>query len=182
MILANSHIDIEPINNLYTLMKKIIEKCNDELETRAIVENFFTKIMIVAIWSYIENDIVKFFNEIILQSQCKGKIIESLLRSLVERKVYQLFDAKAKNINRFLNCLGVNREKIESRLDNYVNGEREFIYFFSMRNAIVHENLITFPINDSFQEVFEKFKVAIDFWSQLKKVIIDTYIEEECEA
>ena len=149
----------------YLINEKQITFANDYQENQR-------KMMLLSCASYFESKLKDIILLFLATEGC------SLTKCFIEKKAlnrqyHTLFDWSKKNANAFFSLFGEdfkdfmsNEIKKDEKLEQSI---KDFLELGSLRNALVHDNFITYSLNLSVEDVRRKFLSAEEF---LNKIII----------
>ncbi len=96
-----------------------------------------------------------------------------------------MFDWKGKNLNQFFGLFGTDaKNRLSEALvaDDMVEAAKSFIYLGSQRNLLVHENFAGYSLETTFDEVFERYQIAMQLVDWLKRKLVEEATREELET
>ncbi|WP_421329647.1 HEPN domain-containing protein [Aeromonas veronii] len=137
----------------------------------------FSKIIVLSTASYFESKITELIKEQLNPSNCEitGAFIYN--KGLV-RQYHSLFDWDAQNANKFFSLFGMDFkchiEKLVANDPTLKSSIQSFLFIGSLRNKLVHQNYVTFQVDTTTEEVFNKFKLANEnFVEKLPEIMSD---------
>lgn len=148
---------------------------NNEISLKLDADRGFTKVLILACASYFEDRIVQIISEYSSVITNSNKLILSFIRNKgLERQYHTLFDWNENNANKFFAYFGDElKTKHKTDLknsDNLMSCEKDFMFLGRTRNILVHSNFASASIEETYEEIYEKFKNAIKFIEYIENI------------
>lgn len=144
--------------------------------------NSSSKHLLMASASYFERLVC---DTIIHHCQSKAPsdtVVNFIQKQALDRKYHTLFDWRANNVNQFFRLFGTGFSNwISNNIQDEISeGIKEFIYIGSMRNQLVHNNYATFNIDDTYNDIWNKFQKALRFveWLPEQFTLYDNEVNE----
>jgi hypothetical protein len=136
-------------------------------------KNHFTKVLVLTIASYFETEIIKIIVDYANKS-CQNKKIPELVSNKINSREYsKLFDWSAGNVNKFLALFGkkFKDQAVEEvkELTSVQEGIKSFLELAEKRNEMVHANFGSFSLSDTPEEIYNKYKKAMEFIEYFEK-------------
>ena len=158
-------------------------KLKGEISYQSDVEDHFRKTLLLSTASYFEANLkeilIDFFQERTNRSEILVRFIQN---KAIERQYHTFFSWQEKNANAFFGLFGdgfkgfmKTEVKGDSKLDESI---KAFLKLGDSRNALVHENFATFPLESSAEEIYELYKQA-SFFIETLPVKLREYAERE---
>lgn len=155
---------------------------NGELTLKIDADRRFAKILILASASYFEERIISAistYSDTVLSNN--EKIMALLKIKAFDRQYHTLFDWKENNANKFFSFFGDSVKKTHKddikRDDALKTYEQSFMTLGRMRNVLVHSNFAIFPIDETYEEIYELFHFALKFVSYIETI----FSIEQCQ-
>lgn len=139
-----------------------------EISLKADADKRFTKILILACASYFEDRVVTIVEDFSRSVSGGNEAIQTFVRKKgLDRQYHTLFDWSMRNANRFFSYFG---ERSKDKHKNDIKDiellstwEADYMYLGRTRNVLVHTNFAIANVDDTYVEVYERFKSAISF-------------------
>jgi len=149
-----------------------------QLSFRADVDNNFKKVLLLAVASYLEQQVTEILTDFSSQasSNC-DPLVNFVQNKAIKRQYHTYFDWESKNVNSFLGLFGDTFKTqclSEISADGNLNdGIRAFLEIGSQRNYLVHENYAAYYLEKTADEVFELYKKSQGFIEYLKRKLME---------
>lgn len=147
---------------------------NNQVSFEMYINDTYKKTLLLSAASYFEsiitNAIHNYAREVTKQND---EIVSFIDNKAINRQFHTYFDWDKNNANQFFKLFGDGfKEKARKQIkaNQLEEAERVFIAIGHERNCLVHQNFIEHPINDTFEEIYEKYQtgcVFIEFIVQL---------------
>ena len=141
---------------------------NKEPSLRSEADNNFKKVLVIAIASYFEQQIVDLLNQFIETKISDERLISFSKFKGINRQYYTYFDFDDdKNVNRFFSIFGNEFKKqavrdVKSNL-NLEQSIKAFLEIGLTRNRLIHQNFATLFLEKTSIEIYELYKSALVF-------------------
>ena len=168
------------INNLYDQSERLTKFLDEHEEPslRIFVDEHLAKILVLAAASRFE----KCMTEAVLELAKRCLTADHPLVALIEQKgvkrqYHQWFDWEASNANRFFGLFGKNFSEYAKRTMMDDEGLRKSMHRFlelgSYRNRLVHQDYVTFPMTNDFEEAYRLYDDASKFVEWFQRAACD---------
>jgi hypothetical protein len=147
----------------YNLLKYL--EMQKEVSFQQDMDNKLKKVLLVSAASFFETSITEllmnFFN---VKAGNNPEIVAFLKNKAISRQYHSYFDWEKSNINKFLGLFGEEFKKQavkdikEQELDQSV---KAFLTLGNLRNQLVHQNMATFYIEQTREEIYFLYKEAL---------------------
>ncbi|MEY8213474.1 MAG: HEPN domain-containing protein [Colwellia sp.] len=149
-----------------TLSKYLAEQ--GEISLKVDADRRFTKVLILACASYFEDEIIKRIESYVRYVTCDNETVVSLLKKkALSRQYHTLFDWDRKNANRFFSFFGDESKDRHSKdlkeVGDLTTQEANFMFLGSLRNTLVHTNFAIASIDETYEEIYQKYLSAHKF-------------------
>jgi hypothetical protein len=139
-----------------------------EISLKVDADKRFTKVLVLACASYFEDEIIKTIESYVRTVTCDNETVVSLLKKkAIARQYHTLFDWDRKNANRFFSFFGDESKdkhaKEVKESEDLAKHEAEFMSLGSLRNILVHTNFAIASIEETYEEIYEKYLSAHNF-------------------
>jgi len=148
---------------------------NNEISFKSNADIVFTKVLILSCASYFEDRIITLISNYCCHITNDNKRISSFIKIKgLDRQYHTLFDWKENNANKFFTHFGdelktTHKTDIKNSEDLKCF-EQDFMFLGRSRNTLVHSNFASFSIEETYEEVYEKFKNALKFVEYLESI------------
>lgn len=157
------------IASLHDECSEMISFCrsNKQVSFEMYINDIYKKSLLLSAASYFEATITKSIHDYInAKSRQSPEIVAFVDNKAIKRQYHTFFNWDGNNANQFFGLFGEDfkrraREEIQSR--NFGEAEAAFIAIGRERNRLVHQNYIEAQINDTFEEIWDKYTRACDF-------------------
>ncbi len=148
---------------------------NKEISLKSDADRGFTKVLILACASYFEDRIIQIISEYSSVITNSNKLILSFIKNKgLERQYHTLFDWKENNANKFFSYFGdelKSKHKVDLKSSNdLMCYEQDFMFLGRVRNILVHSNFASAAVEETHEEIYEKFKNAIKFIEYIESI------------
>jgi len=138
-------------------------------------EEIATKSLLIAAAGDLEKRFRKLLIEIPRSYDSPEFLVSFIDTQGIARKFHSMFNWESSNINHFAGLFG-SKKKVQIQKE-FESDERkkiikDFIFIGAERNRIVHKGLATESLNHTFDEVWEKYKSALNIVGILEAVLI----------
>lgn len=159
-----------------TLSKYLSEQ--GEISLKIDADRRFTKVLVLACASYFEDEIVRKIESYVRDVTCNNETVVSLLKKkALSRQYHTLFDWDRKNANRFFSYFGDESKDKHSKDLKEVDGlniqEANFMFLGGLRNTLVHTNFAIASIDETYEEIYQKYLSAHKFLDYIAKHLND---------
>ncbi|MBI5043425.1 MAG: hypothetical protein HZC10_06285 [Nitrospirae bacterium] len=163
----NDHTIIDKLYQDNTELIKFLEK-QGEISMLSNIDDQFRKVLVLCVSSYFESIIkdtlIDFAKK---QSQNAEALVEFLKNKAIERQYHTYFQWDSANCNAFFGLFGKNfKEYINSETnsnDEFTMSVKAFIELGGIRNKLIHNNLTTFYLEKTSEEIYSLYKSALVF-------------------
>ena len=165
------------INSLYEEYGELIEFCrvNGQVSFELYINDTYKKALLLSAASYFEIVITKTIHEVV-NSETKQnlEIVSFVDNKAIKRQYHTFFNWDGNNSNQFFGLFGdafKRRAREEIQATRLEEAEAAFMAIGRERNRLVHQNYIEAQINDTFEEIFAKYKKACDFVDLIEQLL-----------
>lgn len=157
------------IKSLYAEYVDLIEFCksSDQVSFEMYINNTYKKSLLLSAASYFEVIITKTIHDFIDgKSRKNPEIVAFVDNKAMKRQYHTFFNWDGNNANRFFGLFGEafkRRAREEIQTKELGEAEAAFMAIGRERNRLVHQNYIEVQINDTFEEIWNKYEKACDF-------------------
>jgi len=171
------------IERFYSEILSIKEILNNTSMPSDVVafEAMAAKSLVLATGSYFEKAVRDLLITHIETMSSSVTLLSFLDKQALSRRFHTMFDWDRENINKFIRLFGKEfQEFVEPHLkkEKISSSIKEFIFICRMRNELVHNNFSEFPIEITFDEVKQKFDIALPLLEFLSQSLIQC--EQAC--
>ena len=102
------------------------------------------------------------------------EIVSFVDNKAIKRQYHTFFNWDGNNSNQFFGLFGdafKRRAREEIQAKRLEEAEAAFMAIGRERNRLVHQNYIEAQINDTFEEIFAKYKKACDFVDLIEQLL-----------
>lgn len=163
--------DVDRVRNELASVIAAIETKGDVSDLIA-VQTIAAKALLLSAASYFERAVCEIIIDVAAESGTSSIFRTFIDRQALERRYHSMFDWDGKNINKFLGLFGTD---VRTRLAEYAkrpdvsSSVSAFIFIGSKRNLLVHENFAGFSLDVTFDEVYERYKLAMELMGWLRE-------------
>jgi hypothetical protein len=143
---------------------------NGEYSLLSNEESSFPKVLLLAVASYFEEKVKQILLDF-FQEQTTPPLFHFVKNKAIERQYHTFFNWKAANANQFFGLFG---EEFKDFMDAEIKDNdtlndaiRAFMEIGRTRNALVHENFATFPLQKTAKEIYDLYQQALLFLQML---------------
>ncbi|MBI2660430.1 hypothetical protein HYX07_04675 [Candidatus Woesearchaeota archaeon] len=146
---------------------------NKEISLRSEADDNFKKVLVIAIASFFEQEIIDTLNRLIETKINDGRLIFFSKFKGIRRQYYTYFDFDTdNNANRFFKIFGDEFKK-QAEEDVKLNqdlgqGVKSFLEIGLTRDRLIHQNFATFYLEKTSIEIYNLYKSAMVFIDYLK--------------
>lgn len=146
---------------------------NNELSLRSEADNNFKKVLVIAIASYFEQQILDTLNQFV-ETKIEDKRLAFFSKFKgIRRQYYTYFDFDTDtNVNRFFKIFG---DEFKKQAENDVKSKPEleqgikaFLEIGLTRDRLIHQNFATLFLEKTSIEIYDLYKSALFFVDYLK--------------
>ncbi|MEK6943781.1 MAG: HEPN domain-containing protein [Nanoarchaeota archaeon] len=145
----------------------------EEPSLRSEADNNFKKVLVIAIASYFEQQILDILNKFVETKIKDGRLVFFSKFKGINRQYYTYFDFDTdKNANRFFKIFG---DEFKKQAEDDVKstpeleqGIKSFLEIGLTRDRLIHQNFATFFLEKTSVEIYELYKSALFFVDYLK--------------
>ncbi len=168
---------ITPIEKMYAENKDLLDflTASNEITHRRVADDSFRKGLALSSASLFEtlltDALVQYANYHSSQNQC---LMSMLKVRVFTKQFHTFFEWKDKNAGSFFKLLG---EELGETLKRECKNEplktalSSFLELGQLRNELVHQNFVTYPLEKTAQEVFELYSSALVFVVRVQKLL-----------
>lgn len=149
----------------------------EEVSLKIDADKKFSKTLILASASYFEDRIISIVDGFCRHHSRANEMVMSLLKvKAFERQYHSFFDWKVNNANKFFSQFG--EETKQRHLKNIKRDEAlkkhemDFMFIGSRRNVLVHTNFVVSPIEETYLEIYERYKSANEFVDYIEEMFL----------
>lgn len=155
----------------YQTMRQILLD-NGEVSDAVELEDIFIRVLIVSSASQFEKEISDALCTFVTNASRNNAYLVSFLKNkAIARQYHSYFDWTGNNTNHFWSLFGGEVKKvIKEELDSNASlkeAERAFLSLGNKRNLLVHNDFITFCMQDSVNDVMQEYHSAKKFINYL---------------
>ncbi len=154
---------------------------NNELSFEIVIKDLGRKALLMSCASYFEHiltrDVQAFFDEQFGANHPASHVAKT---KAINRQYHTWFDWDKANANKFFSMFGPgfvrfmqDKVKASSDLDRNI---RDFLRLGEARNLLVHNDFLSYPLNDDITEIVSRYLNARDFVSSVKGCLAE-YVE-----
>lgn len=184
-LMIGSNMENERIKGQYQDSKELYNYLigKGEVSFATYINDVYKKVLVLSATSYFETKIADLISGYAKKvSESDERIVNLIKSKVIERQFYTLFDWNANNTNFFWKLFGEEtkvsvRKKIDCD-EKLGEAERCFIELVKQRNLLVHENFVEFDVNNTVEEIYEKYCQACNFISLIKTVLDPSYLKK----
>lgn len=157
---------IEALNNEYI---ELIEFCklNNQVSFEMYINDTYKKSLLLSAASYFEVAITRAIHDFVdRKSRQNTEIVAFVDNKAMKRQYHTFFNWDGNNANQFFGLFGdAFKHKAREQIQAKELGEAEIVFLAigRERNRLVHQNYIEAQINDTFEEIYAKYRKACDF-------------------
>lgn len=165
------------INSLYEEYGELIEFCrvNGQVSFELYINDTYKKALLLSAASYFEIVITKTIHEVVNSKTKQNlEIVSFVDNKAIKRQYHTFFNWDGNNSNQFFGLFGdafKRRAREEIQAKRLEEAEAAFMAIGRERNRLVHQNYIEAQINDTFEEIFAKYKKACDFVDLIEQLL-----------
>jgi hypothetical protein len=175
---------LDPVEALFDQLSRLVDslKLTGEPSLAVSVSEIASKSLLLAAASRFEAEFTRLFTEV-ASVLSTSEIANFCINQGVIRKYHTLFDWEANNVNRFLKLFGDDfRDRALARVSTdqtFSDAVVAFVVVGAGRNRLVHSDFATFPLEDTLEELIEKYRRARYFLPVLHGMLLETPQEAE---
>lgn len=165
------------IESLYKEYEELIEFCraNGQISFEMYINDTYKKSLLLSAASYFETIIIKIIHDFAEGKSRKNLSLVSFIdNKALKRQYHTFFDWDGNNTNQFLGLFGdkfKQEAKKQIQEKGLVEAEHAFIAIGRERNLLAHQNYIEATINDTFEEIYGKYKSACEFVELISQLL-----------
>ena len=158
--------EITSLKEEYSELKEFCEQ-NNQLSFAMYIDNTYKKSLLLSAASFLEASITKSIHDYVhTKSRQTAELVAFVDNKAIKRQYHTFFNWEGNNANQFFGLFGEDfklraRREIETR--GLTEAEAAFMAVGRERNRLVHQNYIEVQINDTFEEIWEKYEQACKF-------------------
>jgi hypothetical protein len=141
------------------------------------INNSYRKTLILSVASFFESEIMGIIlNYARFCSNNDIKLISFIDTKALARQYHALFDWDSRNCNKFFKWFGESAKesaKEQIKQKQLEQSMQDFLNIGSERNRLVHQNLIEIVLNDTFEEIYSKYRSACLFVEFIRNFLIE---------
>jgi len=164
-----------PIDIFYREQKEVRSflESHQELSHLAVVIRLQQKSLLLATASYFENRIQEMMVKFVNKRAAGDEMVVSILKKkAIDRQYHTYFNWDGNNANQFFTLFGstfADKCKKEiSKSQSLKNSVAAFLELGNKRNELVHLNFVSFSLDLTADEIYEKYRCALEFVSWLE--------------
>lgn len=148
---------------------ELIEFCraNGQVSFEMYINDTYKKSLLLSAASYFETEIIKIIHDFAEgKSHQNLSLISFVDNKALKRQYHTFFNWDGNNANQFWGLFGdAFRQEAKKQIQEQglTDAEHAFIAIGRERNLLVHQNYIEATINDTFEEIYAKYKKACNF-------------------
>ncbi|MCE1245853.1 MAG: hypothetical protein LWY06_04330 [Firmicutes bacterium] len=158
------------ISELFEEIEKISNYLqeNEEPSYKISFGGMSAKFFTLCIASYFESEL-KQIVETFIYDVSKNELIVSFVKNKgIERQYHAWFDWDKRNANKFFSLFGERfktfmKQKIDEGNSQIKKGMEDFLAIGQSRNNLTHNDIHSFPFNDTISESYERYKNSLLF-------------------
>lgn len=165
------------IESLYEEYGELIEFCraNGQVSFEMYINDTYKKSLLLSAASYFESAITKIIHDFAEGKSHKNLSLVSFVdNKALKRQYHTFFNWDGNNANQFWGLFGeAFRQEAKKQIQEkgLVDAEHAFMAIGRERNLLVHQNYIEATINDTFEEIYRKYKSACDFVELISQLL-----------
>lgn len=162
-------MDSKEIRSLKEEHSALIEFCrkHNQLSFKMYIDSTYKKSLLLSAASFLEAAITKSIHDYVnTKSRQTAELVAFVDNKAIKRQYHTFFNWEGNNANQFFGLFGEDfkqraRKEIETR--GLTEAETAFMAVGRERNRLVHQNYIAVQINDTFDEIWNKYEQACKF-------------------
>lgn len=165
---------IKALHDEYT---ELIDFCrsNEQVSFEMYINDTYKKSLLLSAASYFESTILKIVHDFAeSKSRQNSALVSFVENKAIKRQYHTFFNWESNNANVFWGLFGdtfKQEAKKQIQEKGLADAERAFISIGRERNLLVHQNYIEATINDTFEEIYEKYEKACDFVELISQLL-----------
>lgn len=165
------------IKALYDEYTELIDFCrlNGQVSFEMYINDTYKKSLLLSAASYFECVIIKIIHDFAEnKSRQNIELVSFIDNKAIKRQYHTFFNWESNNANQFWGLFGdtfKQEAKKEIQEKGLIDAERAFLSIGRERNLLVHQNYIEATINDTFEEIYEKYEKACDFVELISQLL-----------
>lgn len=158
------------IDRLYQENLTLLEylRTQGEISFHASVNDYFRKTLLLSIASYFEDtlkqSIISFVEERVGR---RNLLLHFLKNKAIERQYHTYFAWDRRNANQFFGLFGSEfKEFMDKETENnpqLIEAIKAFLELGEIRNKLVHQNFVIFPLEKTAEEIYLLYREALPF-------------------
>lgn len=158
---------------------ELIEFCraNSQISFEMYINDTYKKSLLLSAASFFEATIIQAIHDFAdAKSRSNSEVVAFVDNKAVKRQYHTFFNWEGQNANQFFGLFGEAfkqkaRQEIEAR--SLVEAEKAFMAVGRERNRLVHQNYIEAQINDTFEDIKNKYEKACEFVELIIQLLND---------
>jgi len=158
---------VERIHGEFTGLLQLLTAQN-ELSLLASADDSFRKILLLSAGSYFEYELTTIVTDFVVEISAPDSLVAALVKNkAISRQYHTWFEWEQKNANRFFAMFG---EPFKKHMGGLVKSSSEvdgaikaFLEIGEHRNRLVHQNLASFVLEKTADEIFALYTQALPF-------------------
>lgn len=157
------------IQSLKEEYSALIEFCrqNNQLSFEMYIDSTYKKSLLLSAASFLEAAITNSIHDYVhTKSRQTAELIAFVDNKAIKRQYHTFFNWDGNNANQFFGLFGEDfkrRARREIEIRGLAEAEAAFMSVGRERNRLVHQNYIEVQINDTFEEIWNKYEQACKF-------------------
>lgn len=166
------------INALHQEYNELIEFCREhkQLSFEMYINDTYKRSLLLSAASFFETTISKAVYDFAgLRSRGNPELVALVNNKAIQRQYHTLFDWDSNNANKFLRLFGESfkqKARLLIQEKSLADAEIAFMTIGRERNILVHQNYIEAQVNNTFEEIFEKYTLACTFVEFLVQLLL----------
>ncbi len=150
-----------------------------EISFQSQLDDNFKKVLLLAAASSLERQVT----EILIDFASKASnnctpLISFVQNKAIHRKYHEFFDWKNRSANSFFGLFGTDlKQRMISEVsaqDDLDKGKKAFLEIGDLRNNMVHEDYVSFPLDKTADEVFQMYLLSQTFVTYLSNTLLNS--------
>lgn len=169
----------DPVERLYDDLRRLVEalKLTGKPSLAVSVSETASKSLLMSAASRFEADCMSMFRRV-ADTRGAGYLGNFAINQGVVRKYHSLFDWEAANANKFFQLFGDElRVAAAQRVEkdtSFAAAVTQFLWIGRKRNELVHSDFVAFPLDNTLEELIDKYRVASRFLPHVEALLSKT--------
>jgi hypothetical protein len=174
------------IDQFYEGQAEVIKYLVDqnEISFSSLISDLSRKSLVLAMASYLETVVCDIVREVVGRRSRGDEIVKSLIeQKAIKRQYHTYFNWEGNNANIFFALFGDNfstrvKAKVAANAD-LNEAIRSFLQIGNIRNLLVHNNYLSYPVDASREELLQKFQQAVRFIEFLEVTLLPAQADDD---